>query len=133
MAPRVWVPPKMTSSILPEPRSWRELVSPKTQRMASEILDLPEPLGPTTPVMPAPMVSLVRSGKDLKPWISSSFRRMVTSFLRYWGRLRSACCAACCSAAFLLRPTPPASRLPLQNTPTVNCLAWSGPVSPSTT
>ena len=76
MAPRVWVPPKMTSSILPEPRSCLELVSPSTQRMESEILDLPEPLGPTTPVMPLPMVILVRSGKDLKPWISSSFRRI---------------------------------------------------------
>src|SRR5699024_11837221 len=50
-APRVWVPPKMTSSILPEPRSCLELVSPSTQRMASEMLDLPEPLGPTTPVI----------------------------------------------------------------------------------
>ena len=67
MAPRVWVPPKMTSSILPAPRSCLELVSPSTQRMASEILLLPDPLGPTTPVMPAPMVILVRSGKDLKP------------------------------------------------------------------
>ena len=76
MAPRLWVPPKITSSILPEPRSCLELVSPKTQRIESEIFDLPEPFGPTTPVIPWPMVILVLSGKDLKPWISSSFRRM---------------------------------------------------------
>ena len=76
MAPRDWVPPKMTSSILPLPRSCLELVSPSTQRMESEMLLLPEPLGPTTPVMPGPMVILVRSGKDLNPCISSSFSRI---------------------------------------------------------
>ena len=73
MAPRCWVPPKITSSILPAPRSCFELVSPSTQRMASEILLLPEPLGPTTAVMPWPILTLVRSGKLLKPCISSSF------------------------------------------------------------
>ena len=46
MAPRDWVPPKMTSSILPLPRSCLELVSPSTQRMESEMFDLPEPFGP---------------------------------------------------------------------------------------
>ena len=76
MAPRRWVPPKITSSIFPLPRSWRLLVSPSTQRMESEIFDLPEPLGPTTPVMPCPIEIFVLSGKDLKPWISSSFRRI---------------------------------------------------------
>ncbi len=73
MAPRSWVPPKMTSSILPAPRSCLELVSPSTQRMASEILLLPEPLGPTTAVMPRSMPILIRSGKLLKPCISSAF------------------------------------------------------------
>ena len=76
MAPRDWVPPKMTSSILPLPRSCLELVSPSTQRMESEMFDLPEPFGPTTPVMPSPISIFVLSGKDLKPWISSSFRRI---------------------------------------------------------
>ena len=73
MAPRLWVPPKITSSILPAPRSWRLLVSPSTQRMASEMLLLPEPFGPTTAVMPRSMGILMRSGKLLKPCISSSF------------------------------------------------------------
>src|SRR5699024_4185611 len=31
---------------------------------------------PTTPVMPGPSVTLVRSGQNLNPWISSSFSRM---------------------------------------------------------
>jgi len=45
MAPRRRVPPKMTSSILPAARSWRELVSPSTHRTASDRFDLPEPVG----------------------------------------------------------------------------------------
>ena len=45
-----------------------------TQRMASEILDFPLPLGPTMAVMSSPKVSTVLSGKDLKPWISSAFK-----------------------------------------------------------
>ena len=48
--------------------------SPMTQRMASEILDLPEPLGPTMAVMSSPKVSTVLSGNDLNPWISKAFR-----------------------------------------------------------
>ena len=42
----------MTSSILP-PRSDLAPCSPITQASASTTLDLPEPLGPTTQVMPA--------------------------------------------------------------------------------
>ena len=45
-----------------------------TQRMASEIFDFPEPLGPTMAVMSRSKVRRVLSGKDLKPWISSAFR-----------------------------------------------------------
>ena len=73
MAGRLAVPPKMTSCILP-PRSVLELCSPMTQRMASEIFDFPEPLGPTMAVMSRSKVRRVLSGKDLKPWISSAFR-----------------------------------------------------------
>ena len=73
MGLRFSVPPKMTSSILP-PRRARVDCSPITQRMASEILDLPDPLGPTMAVMSSPKVSTVLSGKDLKPWISNAFR-----------------------------------------------------------
>ena len=63
---RLLLPEKMTSSIL-LPRRYFALCSPKTQRMASEILLLPEPLGPTTAVMPLSNVNSVLSAKDLKP------------------------------------------------------------------
>ena len=63
----------LTSSIL-LPRRVRVDCSPITQRMASEMLDLPEPLGPTTAVMSEPKASTVLSGKDLKPWISHAFK-----------------------------------------------------------
>ena len=45
------VPAKTTSSILP-PRSDLTPCSPMTQDKASTMLDLPEPFGPTTQVMP---------------------------------------------------------------------------------
>ena len=67
------VPPKMTSSIL-APRRPLALCSPMTHRMASEMLDLPEPLGPTMAVISSPKFKTVFSGKDLNPWISNAFR-----------------------------------------------------------
>ena len=49
---RRWaVPPKMTSDIS-APRSMEGRCSPSTQARLSEILDLPQPFGPTTAVMP---------------------------------------------------------------------------------
>ena len=73
MLGRLAVPPNMTSCILP-PRRVFELCSPMTHSMASEIFDLPEPFGPTMAVMSRSNVSLVRSGKLLKPDISSALR-----------------------------------------------------------
>ena len=70
---RVSVPPKMTSSIF-TPRSDLLDCSPMTQRMASEIFDLPLPFGPTMAVMSSPKLSTVLSGKLLKPWISNAFK-----------------------------------------------------------
>ena len=65
------VPPaKMTSSVFFE-RSALELVSPSTQRTASEMLDLPEPLGPTTAVIPGSKANTVRMAKLLNPCRSS--------------------------------------------------------------
>ena len=49
--PRVDVPAKMTSSILP-PRSVLAPCSPMTQASASTTFDLPDPLGPTMQVTP---------------------------------------------------------------------------------
>ena len=60
------VPAKMTSSILP-PRSDLAPCSPITQLSASTTLDLPEPLGPTTQVMPGSKLSVVAEAKDLNP------------------------------------------------------------------
>ncbi len=42
-----------------------------TQRSASTRLDLPQPLGPTMPVMPGSITSSVWSTNDLKPEIRS--------------------------------------------------------------
>ena len=61
------VPAKMTSSILP-PRSAFAPCSPSTQAMASTTLLLPDPLGPTTAVMPGSKRSVVAEAKDLKPF-----------------------------------------------------------------
>jgi hypothetical protein len=52
-------------------------VSPITQRSASSRFDLPQPLGPTTPVKPASMtMSSVGSTNDLKPRSLSRVMRM---------------------------------------------------------
>src|SRR3546814_7003691 len=50
------VPAKITSS-MPPPRIDLGLDSPMTQRIASSRFDLPQPLGPTTPVSPGSMRS----------------------------------------------------------------------------
>src|SRR5947209_12587843 len=61
------VPAKMTSSILP-PRSVLAPCSPITHASASTTLDLPDPLGPTTAVMPGSNRRVVGEAKDLKPF-----------------------------------------------------------------
>src|SRR6202012_646007 len=52
---------------MPSPLMALEEVAPITQRRASRRLDLPQPLGPTTPVRPGSMRNSVGSTKDLKP------------------------------------------------------------------
>src|SRR5690242_3976114 len=61
------VPAKMTSSIFP-PRSVFAPCSPMTQASPSTTLDLPEPLGPTTAVIPGSKRRVVGEAKDLKPF-----------------------------------------------------------------
>merc|ERR1711960_74823 len=61
----------MTSSITPERMDLGEF-SPITQRIASSRLDLPQPLGPTTPVSPGSICKVEGSTKLLKP-LSLSF------------------------------------------------------------
>src|SRR5438067_10148116 len=67
------VPAKMTSSILP-PRSDFAPCSPRTQAIASTTLDLPDPFGPTTAVMPGSKRRVVADAKDLKPFRVSDLR-----------------------------------------------------------
>src|ERR1700677_2898471 len=67
------VPAKMTSSILP-PRRLLAPCSPITQESASTTLDLPEPLGPTTQVIPGSRRSVVAEANDLKPRRVRDFR-----------------------------------------------------------
>ena len=61
------VPAKMTSSILP-PRNVLAPCSPITHASASTTLDLPDPLGPTTAVIPGSNRRVVGEAKDLKPF-----------------------------------------------------------------
>ena len=72
-------PEKMTSSMA-WPRSCFALCSPKTQRMASEIFDLPDPLGPTMTVRPGSKTMCARSANDLKPFKVSDFRYMALPY-----------------------------------------------------
>ena len=71
-AGRPALPAKITSSIS-LPRTEEGRVSPITQRMASNRLDLPQPFGPITAVRPGSTKSSVGSTKDLKP---ESLRRV---------------------------------------------------------
>src|SRR5947208_9068722 len=59
-------PLKMTSCMC-SPRSCLAEDSPSTQRTASMTLDLPHPLGPTTPTSWPGTAMVVGSTKDLKP------------------------------------------------------------------
>ena len=52
---------------MPPPRIFLADVSPMTQRKASTRLDLPQPLGPTTPDSPGSITSSAGSTKDLNP------------------------------------------------------------------
>src|SRR3954454_11235298 len=70
---RAAVPAKMTSSILP-PRRLFAPCSPMTQLRASATLDLPDPFGPTTQVMPGSRRKVVAEANDLKPRSVRVFR-----------------------------------------------------------
>src|SRR5688572_32183121 len=75
---RLEEPEKITSVRLSPRRRLAEL-SPITQRTASMMLDLPQPFGPTTPVMLVGKCSTVGSTKDLKPESLIVERRMATN------------------------------------------------------
>src|SRR5437868_14902135 len=69
------VPLKMTSAISP-PRSAFADCSPKTHRIASEMLLFPQPFGPTIAATPGTKLSVVLSAKDLKPRAVRLFKYM---------------------------------------------------------
>ncbi len=78
-------PAKMTSSIAC-PRSCLADCSPRTHRTASETLDLPEPLGPTTTVTPGSSCITLLSAKDLNPLSVSDLRCTVPLENGRWQR-----------------------------------------------
>src|SRR4051794_1034163 len=88
-AGRPAVPAKMTSSILP-PRSVLAPCSPMTHARASTMFDLPEPLGPTTVVMPGSNFRVVDEAKDLKPRRVRLLRCMAVRWLGMVGEDRVA-------------------------------------------
>jgi hypothetical protein len=71
-----WPLPLKMTSCMDSPRSSLALLSPSTQRTASMMLDLPQPLGPTTPTRWPGSWKVVGSAKDLKPESLIWFRRM---------------------------------------------------------
>src|SRR5690606_4081696 len=68
-------PLKMTS-VMFSPRRFLAELSPITQRTASMMLDLPQPLGPTTAHRLLGKLTVVGSTKDLKPANLIHFKRM---------------------------------------------------------
>ncbi|GAA2184231.1 hypothetical protein GCM10009848_08800 [Micromonospora lupini] len=76
------VPAKMTSSILPPRRAFAPC-SPSTQAMASTTLDLPEPFGPTTQVIPGSSFNVVAEAKDLKPFTVRLLRYTYSILVRW--------------------------------------------------
>ncbi len=72
---RAELPEKITS-VSESPRRRLAALSPITQRIASMMFDLPQPFGPTTPVMLVGRCSVVGSTKDLKPESLIVERRM---------------------------------------------------------
>ena len=73
-------PLKIRSSRLSD-RSDFILCSPITHLMASTIFDLPQPFGPTIPVIGLSSRIRVLSAKDLKPFISKDFNLKASVFL----------------------------------------------------
>src|ERR1044071_4786637 len=77
--------PLNTTSAIESPRRCFAEISPITQRTASMMLDLPQPLGPTTPIRLLGKLTAVGSTKDLKPAsliLLSRIARAVSPYLR---------------------------------------------------
>src|SRR5690625_384687 len=70
------------TSAMDSPRRLRAELSPITQRTASMMLDLPQPLGPTTALRLLGKVTVVGSTKDLKPASLMDLSRMESGLAR---------------------------------------------------
>src|SRR3954452_21091775 len=66
--------PAEITSCIEAPRIAPGLCSPSAQSTASVMLLLPEPLGPTMTLTPGENSRVVRSGKDLNPFIEIDLR-----------------------------------------------------------
>ena len=69
------------TSCIDSPRNSEAFDSPKTQRTASIILDLPQPFGPTTPTSWPGTWKLVGSTKDLNPDNLMEVKRTLSTVL----------------------------------------------------
>src|ERR1700750_1819040 len=89
------VEPLKITSCMCSPRSCLADDSPSTQRTASMTLDLPQPLGPTTPTSWPGTAMVTGSTKDLKPEslteVSRTNRALDAATPRQWGRCVSHC------------------------------------------
>src|SRR5680860_1094619 len=73
--------PLKITSVMDSPRRYFAELSPITQRTASIMLDLPQPLGPTTAVIFVGNGTVVGSTNDLNPASLMDFRRMSRALL----------------------------------------------------
>ena len=69
--------PEKIMSVVLLPRRLRMDCSPRAQRMASAMFDLPEPFGPTIAVTPVGKTNSDRLANDLYPCSSSRLSRIV--------------------------------------------------------
>src|SRR6185312_14373157 len=92
--------PEKITSVSASPRRRLAALSPMTQRIASMMLDLPQPLGPTMPVRLVGRCSVVGSTKDLKPASLMVVRRMSQGLIEDRAPLADAECGT------LPRPAP---------------------------
>ncbi|CAB4606441.1 unannotated protein [freshwater metagenome] len=83
------VPAKITSSIFP-PRKDLAPCSPITHERASTTFDFPEPLGPTTQVIPGSKLSEVEEAKDLNPFRVMLFKYTGATYRKIGYRFRLA-------------------------------------------
>ena len=124
-----WTPcaPAKITSFIDDPRTASGDCSPSAHSTASVMFDLPEPFGPTTTDTPVPNSSLVRFGKDLKPFMEMDLRCIYEAASS--SSASNACRAASCSAAFFVFPSPRPSSCPSTSATAMKLRSCAGPSS----